>query len=357
MKMTKKKTKKPATKKAPAKAASTQDISITPIPLTQGGVTYFVFTMSAKTLWSLVQINRRQEDKDIGYQRALSLSRVRKISKFIDANNILPGAILVSFDHGKLHGDKLLIPNREDAGWVIDGQHRLAGAHEAKTEISLPVIAFLNLPLGEQINLFVTINREQKGVSSSLYYDLLKSLPREKTEKEIVEERANDIITVLKSDSTSPFYRRIVATTSPRAGQISATNFIRKLVPHIRHDGRLEGFSDEDRVTVLNNYYRGLQKAFPKVYDDPKGMFFKTLGFGALMNVLPTVIDGAFRLAKSASFRVQDVQEVFKLIPDFDMKAWSQMGTGTAAENQAALDLRTALLDALDAAGTTVRLS
>jgi hypothetical protein len=62
------------------------------------------------------------------------------------------------------------IPNRPDAGWVIDGQHRLAGGHRAKLDMEIPVVAIVNLPLEGQINCFVTINKEQKVVKLSLYH-------------------------------------------------------------------------------------------------------------------------------------------------------------------------------------------
>ncbi len=65
----------------------------------------------------------------------------------------------------------------------------------------------MNLNIDEQINCFVTINREQKGVPSSLYYELLKHLPGSRSEAELAKERAADMATELKIDETSPFYR------------------------------------------------------------------------------------------------------------------------------------------------------
>ncbi|MEZ6243169.1 MAG: DGQHR domain-containing protein [Phycisphaerales bacterium] len=322
-------------------------IEIPCIPHQQADIQMYVFTMSAKDLWDLVDVNRRSEDKEEGYQRAFSASRVRKISKYIDQHYAIPGAVLVSFDDGDIldDGRRLRIPNVPHAGWVIDGQHRLIGAAQADSEFEFAVIAFIKLPLEQQIEFFITINREQKGVASSLYYDLLKHLPRMKSEKEVLEERANDLVNMLKRDQDSPFFQRIVATTSPRKGQISSTNFVRKVVPHIRSNGRLFDYTDEERAGILNAYYKALKKVFPDEYHSLDSVFFKTIGFGAMLNVLPTVLEITFRVAGKSSFRVQHVSTALKLIDDFDFDAWRQMGTGVAAENQASSDLRTRLND------------
>ena len=147
-------------------------------------------------MWSFSEINQRHEDKDIGYQRVLSHSRVKRIKNFIANGNAIPGAIIISCDNAKYKNDEISIPNKPNAAWIIDGQHRSAGAVEASKEgydINLPVIAFINLDDQEQTEYFVTINKEAKGVPSSLYLDLLRQLPRQKTERETLEERIADI--------------------------------------------------------------------------------------------------------------------------------------------------------------------
>ena len=109
-------------------------------------------------LWDLVRINRKDIDKDEGYQRALSLSRVKAIANYINQKNPIPNSILVSFNNEcvKIAPDNktIKIKETEDAGWVIDGQHRLAGAKESKIDIDLFVIAFIGLDITQQIQQF-----------------------------------------------------------------------------------------------------------------------------------------------------------------------------------------------------------
>ena len=291
-----------------------------------------------------MKINRKVEDKEEGYQRALSVSRADRIAKFIDAKNVLPTSVLISFDEGEFKGGKLVVPRRKDAGWVIDGQHRLEGAHRAKTDITLPVVAFVGLADAEQVNCFVTINREHKGVPTSLYYELLKQLPGSKLEADATKEIAADIASIAKRDEDSPFYRRIVSTSAPKSGEISLTNWVRKIAPLIKVGGRLSTLPFDERLGVLDNYYKGLGQVFTKEFNRTDSVFFKTIGFGALMNVLPAVLDLCLQQYKG--FRVADVAKLFKQVEHFDFNGWRQLGTGNAAETSAGNDLRAELSDA-----------
>ncbi len=355
--MAKRKTQK-SKRPSSSKKRSAPHLDFPCLSFSQGSETLVAFTGSAKDLWSVTEINRREEDKDQGYQRVLSPYRAAKIGKFIDAGNLIPNSVLISFDANRASlddsGSRLRVSNVPNAGWVIDGQHRLAGAHRAERDIVLPVVGFIGLPLEKQINCFVTINREQKGVPSSLYFDLLRHLPPTKTEKELTQERAADLGTAMKLDEESPFYAKIVVTTSPKQGEISMTNFVRKVAPLIRRDGRLYVFNDDDRKTLLGNYYRALAQVFPTEYSKQNSIFFKTLGFGALMNVLPTFLD--MTVNQYGGFTVADAISTFKRVRDFDFGLWVERGTGTQAENSASEDLRTALVDSLEEGQTFIKL-
>jgi len=297
------------------------------------------FTGESITLWKILEINRRVEDKDEGYQRTLSPSRVRAISKYIAKGNPIPLSLLVTFDDAKLiDNNKLLkVPNRHNAGWVIDGQHRLAGAHESGKNITLPVIAFLGLEVLEQIQQFVTINKEAKGVPSSLYFDLLKHIPNKKP-SEIAKERTADIASDLKRDEESPFYGKIVVTTSPRRGELSLTNFVRKVTPLIlKGKGIFASFSEIEQTKIIKNYYLGLKNVFPKQFTRHDSIYFQTLGFGALMNSLPQFF--SLCLKHFSGFSVEDITKAFKEINHFDFDEWYKKGTGSAAEIEAGNDL------------------
>jgi DGQHR domain-containing protein len=327
-----------------------KSIRIPAFPVTQNDQTFYLFSMPASQLWDLVQINRRSEDKKAGYQRALSPSRVRNIARFIAAKGLIPGSIIVSFDRGKFleTSSNLRLPNKRNIGWVIDGQHRLAGAFEAQekgVDPELPIVAFLNLKLDKQISLFVTINKEARSVPSSLYIDLLKHLPHKKTEKEITDERIADITRNLDADEQSPFYQHIVFTRQAGKGEISLVNFARVLRPHLsRQSGTLGLYTEIEQEGVINNYYQALQVAYPELFKKDPPIFFKTIGFGAVWRAFPF----AFNLAntKFKSVSVASFTKVFSAIKGFNFEAWDQLGTGTAAEVQAGDDFVAELQEA-----------
>src|SRR5258705_3398270 len=104
------------------------------LTVTQGDYELVCFTVPARQLWSFVRVNERESNKDKGYQRALSASRVRAVADYIDHGNPIPNSILLSLNQGARlakNRKSITIPNRAGAGWVIDGQHRLAGAKES----------------------------------------------------------------------------------------------------------------------------------------------------------------------------------------------------------------------------------
>src|SRR5260221_5654425 len=212
-------------------------IKIPAMEVKQLDSTLYGFKAKASLLFQCFSINRRAETKDEGYQRVLSPSRVAAVTRYIsERRKPIPGAIVVSLDEGASYDSTtgtLVIPSGTDVGWVIDGQHRIAGAaiaakDNAKNDIELAVVAFIGLPQKAQIEQFITINREAKNVPASLYLELLNNLSH-KSPSDQAKERATDIATELRRDENSPFFEKIAVTSAPKAGQISLVNFVRKI--------------------------------------------------------------------------------------------------------------------------------
>jgi len=311
------------------------------IPVQQSKTEFYMLEAKASTLRNLLSVSRRDEDKDEGYQRHFSSSRVRAIAQYLDSGNSIPLSILVTFDEGVFCKDSsvVVVPNMENSGWIIDGQHRFLGALQAKEDVDIPVVAFAGLSEDEQINHFITINREAKGVPSSLYYDLLPRLKIKKTPKQMADERAGDIAQALRRDETSAFYGKIVVTTAPKKGELSLNNFIRKVTNLVNEEkGALATYSQREQEKIIDNYYKGLGKVFAREYSRVGSKFYQTVGFGALMNFLPYFFSATLKDRKG--FTVDDVEEMFKEINHFDFGAWASLGSGTKAEKEAGEDLR-----------------
>ena len=327
-----------------------------------GGHTLYLFTAPASELFASLAINRRTEDKNEGYQRALSGGRVAAIGRFIATGNTMPTALIVSLDTGASFDEpsgELVLPAGSNVGWVIDGQHRLAGAHEAaatgSVDVNMAVVAFIGLSIEEQINQFITINREARGVPTSLYLDLLGSL-RNKRPQDEARERASDIGLQLRRDENSAFYERIVVTRPPRTGELSLTNFVRKITPLIIRDrGILATYFEIEQARIVDNYYKGMRNVYSDEFRRLDPIFFRTIGFGSMMNALPIFFSTC--LAQYKGFSVEDTTNAFKQIGELPFDNWREMGSGNAAELQAAADVKAAIEIAFrrdDAAGAGV---
>lgn len=345
--MVKKAIKKPAKQSDPKSGGLDEPLTVSAVPIRQGKHTFYVFSLDASTLWKFVSISRRHEMKDEGYQRVLSTSRVDAAARYIQDGNPIPNSVLLALDGASFEEktNELTIPAGSDIGWVIDGQHRIAGAHEAAQsanglDIELCVAAFIDVDLEFQITQFVNINREAKGVPTSLVYDLLAHLPPTRKPSAIATERATDIANSLRKDPDSPFYRRIVVTTSPTKGrELSITNFVRKVSPLVHPErGQLKIYTQPEMQRIVSNYYSALKLTFPEQWKFSDNMFFRTVGFGALFNVFDDIFQTV--LSRYGNFRIESVVEVLEPVKHFDFQQWNSYGTGNKAELQAAQDFR-----------------
>jgi DGQHR domain-containing protein len=344
--------KKLATKKA--RAVARQPITFKQYPclfITQGLHQLVFFKVKAKELWELVEINQRDSDKDTGYQRVLSESRVAAVKKYIERGNSIPTSILIALNNQvELSTDQkeIRIPNISNAGWVIDGQHRLAGAKEADNDIELAIIGIMHPSEQEQIKQFVTINQESKNVPRSLYFDLLRHLPPNKSELDIARERAVDIANDLKKDENSPFFSKIVLA-NPQGGEMSLNNFVRKVAPLVGRNGFFRDYSLIEQTKIIENYFAAFKNVFPQYFSFETPIFLKTLGFGALINSLATIFQ--ITLKNHQGFTVADIVKVIDNINDIDFTQWTS-GTGTQAEKLASEDLLTQLQRRISDDGT-----
>lgn len=324
-----------------------KSLKLAAIEIHQGEAMLYLFKAKASVLYESFSINRRIEGKDEGYQRVLSTSRVEAVSRYItERKKPIPGAIVVCIDNSSFdkRSGLLALPAGTDIGWIIDGQHRMVGAAMAARDgldIELAVVAFQALPIKGQIEQFITINREAKNVPTSLYLDLLHNLSF-KNPSDQAKERAADLATQLRRDEDSPFFEKIAVTTSPKPGQISLVNFVRKITPHVTRDkGILGTYSEREQFAVISNYYKGLSQVFQRAFNAKDSIFFKTVGFGAVWNVFQTVF--SLTLKNCSGFTAKDVVSILKRIEDFDFSGWLQYGTGNQAELTAGEDLRTAI--------------
>ena len=285
------------------------------VPATRGqlgGRKFYSFVSSPRHLLKVAFVNHQALNHPDGrpaYQRMISPSRIREIQQFVENDGYFPTNILLNFTE-KCRFD--LLPNKENAdvgikfgwlylpdkyksAWVIDGQHRLYGySHLSGDFLDHPiaVIAFEQMPVVEEANLFVTINQKQKNVQPSVIVSLQAELKLDSPDaKERLGAIASTIVKHLNGDATGPFSLRfsthgVIAeenqsltvpemvhglTRSGLLGRVHQKNFI---------PGPLCGVTDSDTLKrakrFLNLYFLGLRDANPERWEGARECYVST---------------------------------------------------------------------------------
>jgi DGQHR domain-containing protein len=294
----------------------------------------YSFVMDSETFDKIAFVSRRDDDKDVGYQRNLSKQRATDIAHYIDKDNgCLPNSILVNLEEGCSYDSTrrmLKIPNKPKMAWVIDGQHRMYGLRTAKTKYDLVITAFLGLDVAEQAKQFKVINSKQKGVPTSLLYDLL-DLTKDGT---YVQQRGHDLAARLNDDPESPWYTQIDMTGSGE-GLITQTRVVTALESLISEKGALFQYSEEEQYGVLKNYFRAIKALFPSDWGNKSSVLTKAVGFSAFLIVLPQVL--TLCLQRFQDFTLQSVRSVLKPIESYSFSAEKHKGwAGHPGENRLA---------------------
>lgn len=152
-----------------------------------GGRLYYSFAIEPARLLKIAYVLHRSKANDQWmptYQRIIKKARLKKVAAFVDNGGFFPNSLVLSLESGggKLQFDLapsqdgesklgvLHLPQLYRSAFVIDGQHRLygyAGSSRASTEL-VPVVAFVDLPAEDQVDLFMQINENQQAVPKNL---------------------------------------------------------------------------------------------------------------------------------------------------------------------------------------------
>jgi DNA sulfur modification protein DndB len=139
---------------------------------------------------------------------------------------------------GETYGDTatgmLHLPGLYGSALVIDGQHRLYGyAHASRTEEDdrsvLSVLAYENLPVNEEIKLFVDINTEQVKVPRNLVNEIISTLDIDDPDpKKRLDALLARIVITLDEFPTSPVQNRILTVAQDKDHKrcLTLTSFV-----------------------------------------------------------------------------------------------------------------------------------
>lgn len=277
-----------------------------------GGDTFFSFVTTPRNLLKISFVNHQalnHSDGTPAYQRMISSARIKEIGQFIRKGGYFPTNLLVNFSEeprfdllpNKDNTDPsikfgwITLPQKYRSAWIIDGQHRLYGysrLDDSFLDQSLFVIAFSNMPVQREADLFITINHKQKSVPRSLLMSLLADIRLGDSDPSTaLSALASAVVRSLNTSITGSLGRRFAFPDIPaEPGQnltisegvkgIRRSGLIGRVVKNTSYPGPLSGGTDEatiDRATeVLNAYFDGIQQATPERWNAGKDAYVAT---------------------------------------------------------------------------------
>jgi DNA sulfur modification protein DndB len=261
--------------------------SIAAFKVEGGSGHFYVAVMSGKKLFDISEVSRAKDDGEKGYQRHLSQSRAKKIAAYLDEGYLIPGSIIVSaqetarfqYDENK---NMIRFAEENEAFLVIDGQHRLYGAHYAEEDTEFVVTIFDDIGLEGEVKYFLDVNGNQRGVPKTLQLEILKfSVPEESQDDIRIK-----LFKALSSDVMSPLCGKMSATQSA-AGKITHVPFKAAIDPLFKIDLFAKATTDQ-KEKLLMNFLNAAVEVLSEV--DRENMISNSAFFRALFSAFRQVV-------------------------------------------------------------------
>lgn len=242
------------------------------------------------------------KDEIKGIQREKDQKKVNEIKKYLREDEFasFPNSIIIAIrDDLDVENplfeiddeDNISIALEHDIANIIDGQHRLAGFDENEDKFELPVVIFINLPLGEQAKLFAKINSTQTKVNLDIVYENFF-----KSDKRSREKTSFFIVKTLNEKEGSPWKGKI-KTLSDRQGDLAQGSMAKFIDKRLLDDGKpLNGLyldkRDQEIFDLLFNFFSAIRIVFPESWDNKNDNFVltKTTGFNGFMSYFVDVL-------------------------------------------------------------------
>lgn len=260
---------------------------------------------------------KKCDQKNQGYQRKPSLSRIKEIATFLETKNpSFPTSILLSTrkpveatNYSVGSGYTMIV---DPPLYIVDGQHRIAGIRHSIKEknnkdiqnFQLPVIIMETKDKIDEVRQFDTLNTKQKRVSTDLAQRLLQGMILERPEsfdKIPWQIKALKTLDLLNQQEDSPWYDRIRLPNEDKTAAhiVSQNSMITSLKP-LFDDGLFSSrtISVDFSYEILKNYWLALKDIFEDAFLAPKDYVIrKTPGVFALHSLLHE-IDKLARISK-----------------------------------------------------------
>ncbi|MEQ8924596.1 MAG: DGQHR domain-containing protein [Fulvivirga sp.] len=308
---------------------NTDKIEIPAVEGMMGNKSYYMFSLEPHLLLKLgfvLHRTRANEAEMPTYQRLLVPSRLKGIRKFINDGGYFPNSIIVNFSQKKhkvyfepssRSGDSksrfgmLKIPNAYAIAYIIDGQHRVYGYSDTDftKNNTIPVVAFTELDSIEQLEIFMSINENQKAVSPSLRGTLERDLywESDRTDTRIKALRSS-IIIELSEATNGPLYNKIEVGEDPailkftpfsngllnsgllpkaKGNKYDENSVLGAVYDTNNHNHKQEmNRSRKSLVQFINMCYGLVEEEYPEIFESEKSLILSNRGSYAFVSLI-----------------------------------------------------------------------
>lgn len=278
-----------------------KEVKIRAIKFKQKDLTFYSFVMNSNFLRKVVYALPKSRDDPEQLQRALSLSRVEEVGRYIsdDPRGVFPNNIIlnlksdVKFYEDPKNPDEgvLVFPEvkgKEKLGYILDGQHRLFGFEKSGgVEFDLLCTGLIDAPKDVAYKIFADINSLQVKVTPVL----LQLLKFEIGELEIDRKTAASIVYSLDRDIDSVLKDRIKVYPEDKKRWVSSPSLTKWFLKDILGTGKpLDGKRELEQKTILKSYFKAFSEEYQKEWSDRKNFALtKAQGIELICTLFPNV--------------------------------------------------------------------
>jgi len=267
-----------------------ETIKIAVLKATAGSYPVLLGSASLATLDNVSIVDQFVMETKEGVQRPLDKKHATDFRKYIERalhgeKATAPPLILSLREKPNVQNGYLLLPNKKSAMVRLDAQHRMA--FTADLNVELPFVIYHGLTKEEEIEIFTTINDNQKGLQKSLVDS--HRLALSKNPQDELPHIA--IAAELNAEADSPWFNTVNTGGVSEKGTPGSK---RKITLRTFQDANLtlisgprcQNVSYKEKYDAVRNFWQAVANIFPDPWtDNRKHLLMKGVGIAALSDV------------------------------------------------------------------------
>lgn len=280
-------------------------VSFPAMACTQNGRTFYMAIFPKYVLQKTTFVSRREKNQIEGFQRNLNEARAKDIAKYFDEKKgVIPSPLILSAQENanfKYSNGVISFDDQPSSFMVLDGQHRLYGLLKTEQDYVFPVAVFSQLSAEDEVNLFIDINTNQKGVPATLLLDIRKLTGKENP----LEAKQRYLFDELNKDSImagmfSPFKSQV--------GKITRVSFNRATKDFIENS-IISKMNENKILHALKNYLEASEIIF-KEAKSQKAKLNNSMFFRSILAIANDVLEKS--LEQHKNLKVDSLVEVME---------------------------------------------